>query len=1135
MRQRSRGQLSGSAATLLLILAAGCDGVSVAPGTAAIKGIPMDVEAIGVRAISDKPSFARPVGCKPDVPCVSADVNGDRRADLIQIDQKGILGKAGAVWVAYGNTWDFSAPEVQAWCKEGEHCTVADIEGDGLGELVSFGSKDGTVWVTELGHDVNDTKPYLWNKSFCTGDSPRCRVVDVSGDGAADLVWLTDKAIQIASHSIKDDKWAYRAIENDLCANDRRCALADIDGNLGAELVAMAYPQKQMPIQVLHLDSAKSEPETWSDIACPSAATCTLRDLNGDGRADLIERLDDQLIPYMSMDKGFEQAPAQAIPACKAGYRCWLADASADGRADLWIVDPDGLLRIFENRDAIDRMDDAAMALSILDQDYARWYEKSLEASMIALMRDALPTPADWDGYFGTSDHAWPDDVHEISEASFSAQDNAGRADINAAISEVLASIPPESALLDTATQRRWQRAAGHVIAARTSLLSGPVGASRRSSIASCGNVILHDRYIVDGEELAEGSYLARYFDSLRETAQEDRTEHAVGALAAISEGLRCLSATEIANVDTAFSLAVLDTMNDLLDAGQIVLARRMWDRSLPVVMVLFDATHHFTVPTSWRLLQARISAGEATIPDAPEPGFDFAAAAQDPDCETLWCQLYRHPMRTAMDEYVLTLDDIGLWLPNVQDENVLHRMDMLGEDLIPGMIDLNHFGEGSCQLFEVITMGMSCPTRDTCSAGDQLLATLPGPTEPTPGSFGSRWTHLFTDRMTIAASNGCGGSGGGGGGGAPIVGCGGPPVRNMAGHFSIDPEVDRLMRCAMETASGSTDVLLDMSMNADCLARQGGAPATADPPKKTTAAAEEWEDEDSQQEMLELFEDGSNDVQSTYGRNRDDMVSAIRDGAASRPGRVPTEEEVVAVMKELAPDYFGEGRWHTSENGALGVPAGTGVESGTIFYNPDLLEAESARWNTKFGMGRHEFVTRVMAHEFLHAVVNELSNRGMMDEWWTKASGHDEIHDHTHVAGPQMCGIAGGGCSNQCGLSEALAKRFTDCLSEPRSVTAEDVTCHYQVDYCTDRLHGNIGGFDLGGQCAGAPDVNINSECFAVNCAGGGAITGACCGAFATGEIPHDLFTGPDPGPMPPREDMFMATPRLWSELPFP
>lgn len=756
---------------------------------------------------------------------------------------------------------------------------------------------------------------------------------------------------------------------------------------------------------------------------------------------------------------------------------------------------------------------------------------------MIDLLRAAIPTPSTWSGRYGTGGTTWPSDVTPMGRAAYESAYAAHVSAIESAILGVRAELPPEPSLLDAVLQRRWQRAMGRIISARTTLYAGALGATPRAGIERCGNVVVHDRFRFDGIDHLEGSHLARYFDALREPGQPERVENAVGALTAIWEGLRCLSEDEIVRLEAGFTEAVVSTMMDLAADGQTVLVRRMWDRSLPIALLLFDAVHHFAVPQTWRLLQARIAAGGVTIPLAPEPGFDFASAASDPSCLTLWCQTYRHPVRDASGERVLTLDEIGVWLADARHDNRLIRIEVLGDDLIEGILDLRHLGEGDCQLFEALSFGMRCPSARTCSAGDELLAGAPGPLEPTPGTPGSPWSHLFTDRTTLAADNGCDGSEDAGGGGAALS-CMGPPIRSMAGRFSVDPAVDRMFRCAMETAGGPIDVLVDLDLDPDCLMRDppdAGAPLPGGTP--TPDPVDDWEDPTTQDEVLDLLTGGASPTQAGYGRSRDAAIDAVIEAARSRGGRVPTREEVSEAFDRLAPRHFGAARSGTraDEGTPHAAATTTNPETGesTISYNPEALRAEAERFETDHAMGTHEFVTMVMIHEFLHVVMNDLAFRDLVDfDTWFNAfpAVHDLVHRPLNLHN-RSCGADGSSCTSACGLGEALARRFTGCLEEPRVPTPDDIRCDYQIDYCADRMNGQTGGFDVAPACEGSPDVDVDSDCFVVSCDDGGAISTACCGAMSGGALPAGVFIDwPDPGPMPPPPGMFSAGEIPWA-----
>jgi len=175
--------------------------------------------------------------------------------------------------------------------------------------------------------------------------------------------------------------------------------------------------------------------------------------------------------------------------------------------------------------------------------------------------------------------------------------------------------------------------------------------------------------------------------------------------------------------------------------------------------------------------------------------------------------------------------------------------------------------------------------------------------------------------------------------------------------------------------------------------------------------------------------------------------------------------------------------------------------------------------------------VMTTMIHEFIHVVMNDMALTGMINPSWLGdfPAVHAGIHEPLHLN--PSCGTDGSTCGESCGIGEGLARRFVECVEGTRNTDLREVRCAYQIDYCDDRINGNVGGFDLGDGCHGSPSVSIDSECFAVSCDDSGSVSSACCGAMSGGALPTGVFLhSPDPGPRPPSPSMWFPSDLPWA-----
>lgn len=146
-------------------------------------------------------------------PRTIADLTGDGKVDLVG------FGDAG-VWVALNNgNGTFEAPKLVLphfgytagdWRVEKHPRFVADITGDGKGDIVGFG--DSGVWVALNNGDGTFQKEVLAIKEYgyVAGDwrvEKHLRLpVDMTGDGKADIVGVGDSSV-LVSFNLGDGKF----------------------------------------------------------------------------------------------------------------------------------------------------------------------------------------------------------------------------------------------------------------------------------------------------------------------------------------------------------------------------------------------------------------------------------------------------------------------------------------------------------------------------------------------------------------------------------------------------------------------------------------------------------------------------------------------------------------------------------------------------------------------------------------------------------------------------------------------------------------------------------------------------------------------------------------------------------------
>jgi len=1086
--------------------------------------------------------------------CFAADVTGDGLPDLIRFAN----GPQTQLWVSKAFEEGFAKPKLWSttFCGPGQTCTAGDVTGDGITDLVAFAdkTKDQPAGVFVLPGGDDTPTPELWLQDVCAGKHSTCRLGDIDGDGRVDVVeFLQDdknSLVRVAKSTgegfVNPEVWSTENPKHLVCPPGATCQLSDFNGDFAADVIATFSDVPEPGPGSCVGQCGGSAGTCWCDEVCTQYGDCC-EDYESacQGLA-----LDHQIHVWHSAEGQFLEAEVMLQMPCGPGDRCWSADVTGDGRSDLITVDPEGLLELFPSRDGIGRMRDAAWRLSMLRSDFAyrqtHWRRREIDdliaealpvsPELAALLPDrfpndvpdasptvsdpalpiaALPGNEPWPAWApGTIDGTW-------SSARMTTLSNTIQTEAQA----ILDAVPDEDTLTDPAAQRRWRAALGQVVAARTSLYAPPLAASSVTRNV-CHNGVLHDRSDEAGALRAEGSYIARFYDAMLVHDEDDRIWAALPALTGIVEGMRCLSEPELAGLEAAFIDAVVATMQDLLDRDQPMLAELIWDEALPVELLLFDGVKSFVPPQGWRLLQARIEAGSVELPDLPAPGSDFGAffVEDGSTCATVRCQLYKSPRRVTSSGRLLSLDSLGVWLPDLTTRERLRRSSMYPEALLDAMVDLRRLGEGDCALIELNRFNLTCKSRRTCQFAEELAA-LPNDLglDLFPGAPGSPHTHLGTVRADLDTANACGLEAGSGGGAPPPTSCIGPEMRGHAGRFApLDPELDRIMSCTLESFTTETAitelVVADLDFDPDCLLMDPPKPEDPSPPTEEPPEATAEVLTDGFNAARQFLETGDGPA-ALHGYDREHFISVIMTNTGA------THDEVVAAMNWVAQNPMGA----TAAIGSTDIknPLQTRVRlapDGSI----DSMQLEVNQEELNYDLAIlddgvlpletlvNEYIIRGMLHEATHMVLHRLSDMGAAPSIDYLHPKHHDITDSlglTRVG--QSCTAESNQCRSGCGFSDARMSRFTECIEQPDPSPFD--RCEVDQDYCEDRRDGTM-HYDAGLAC-GAPTISFPPICAVVQCDAGSAVASACCGGVdpsTGGEPPPYPFEDPSPGPHP-------------------
>jgi hypothetical protein len=262
----------------------------------------------------------------------------------------------GAVWVGRSNGAAFGAGErwIDGFCTRNESCAVGDVNGDGLDDAIRFvksdgSAKDSDVWVA-LSDGTRFLPPQKWQDYFCTLNET-CAVADVNGDGFDDVVTFVktnhganDSDVYVAlsdgSRFGPGQRWA-----DYFCTLDQTCAVGDVNGDGMADLITFVktnHGANDSDVNVaLSTGSGFGAGQKWHERFCTLDQTCRVGDVNGDGRTDLLLFVktdhgssDSDVWVSLSTGSGFGANQKWHDYMCTLDETCAVGDVTGDGRSD---------------------------------------------------------------------------------------------------------------------------------------------------------------------------------------------------------------------------------------------------------------------------------------------------------------------------------------------------------------------------------------------------------------------------------------------------------------------------------------------------------------------------------------------------------------------------------------------------------------------------------------------------------------------------------------------------------------------------------------------------------------------------------------------------------------------------------
>jgi hypothetical protein len=319
----------------------------------------------------------------------TGDVNNDGYVDIVQFNQD--LGPKGSVYVIPGKNGGFQAEtRWHTYFSVGAQIPqVADVDGDGKADIVTFDQSNGYVYVA-LSTGSGFGAAQSWHKSFSwAGETPR--VADVNGDGRADIitfvhynnwgaVWVslscgTDSSRLPAGCTGTNQFGTTRILWNSHFSLLNEVAwVGDVNNDGLADLVTFASGYAYVSLTKRHSCTSDADcgsgPGCWTALGyCPASfgegtasdrtlwgagyrtdlgETIMLADMNGDGFLDAVDfetvsSTRNGIVGVgLSNGSSFGSYTQWGSGFCKKGEVCVVGDINHDGKADVFDFIPAG-------------------------------------------------------------------------------------------------------------------------------------------------------------------------------------------------------------------------------------------------------------------------------------------------------------------------------------------------------------------------------------------------------------------------------------------------------------------------------------------------------------------------------------------------------------------------------------------------------------------------------------------------------------------------------------------------------------------------------------------------------------------------------------------------------------------------
>jgi hypothetical protein len=691
----------------------------------------------------------------------------------------------------------------------------------------------------------------------------------------------------------------------------------------------------------------------------------------------------------------------------------------------------------------------------------------------------------------------------------------------------------------------------------------GPALRARGASASPrCENVVLAQRFQDARDGLVHvRSHVSRYFERVVDARVSPAL--ALDSLDEIWRGVRCLPAAKLDVLDDALATSLFELYYRLLAQGKRQVAYALVDHALPVLTLVFDATKSFKVPSVGAILRLD---KDPAIPASARPALlDASAVFPHAELHATFEQLrdLTRPSQLSLLAHLLVergalspVHGFGLWIADVFRQDRMTRVGVQRGaiaiepfDLLRAMLDPFRLGEGDCSLMEMTRSGLQCRTQKTCKALENLpspggssassvgglsgslagvvprgtgsigvdrgfaVDALRGPTGAFggggysgPGAMRSPLTHFGLERSSLGGHCGRGGSRTAA---SPAAACS-AAIKSTSGKFSIDPEVDRVMRCALEvsTESGARVVAAETTSaaNRGCFVRNAaGQCDNGDCDEAPGRPTEQQNQAERDYAARMAIAARSSEMTRVLG----ELFDRARAAGLVAPN-VTREQALAVAVTAIGANLAGGLRADdelTGDNIAATRPNADGTAGGIRFSAEvanDPRRSESAEFAGMHESG-HVALRAWEATGIITSSGSAARHHALMDQVVVRDWNGERRTLSGHRLG-NLCADSDRGCSS-CSAGDYRTERMTQCLSDkPRPIRDPNEPCGPTM-YCTwdqwvaatERHYAPA----FAGSCAPAMPAPVSPACFAVTCDPSALSSGtfsACCGQTGGG-----------------------------------